>query len=85
MGLGFWWALALACVAVTALLLWPARVLLQLAPVAAMGDSTAVAFSWRPLGFALAGYAMFGVGYIVLDRKPRFFLNPSGNPPALPG
>jgi MFS family permease len=59
-----WWALALACVAVTALLLWPARVLLQLAPVAAMGDSTAVAFSWRPLGFALAGYAMFGVGYI---------------------
>ena len=59
-----WWALALACVAVTALLLWPARVLLQLAPVTAMGDSTAVAFSWRPLGFALAGYAMFGVGYI---------------------
>jgi MFS family permease len=59
-----WWALALACAAVTALLLWPARVLLHLAPVTATGDSTAVAFSWRPLGFALAGYAMFGVGYI---------------------
>lgn len=59
-----WWALALACAAVTALLLWPARVLLQLAPVATMGGGATVAFSWRPLGFALAGYAMFGVGYI---------------------
>lgn len=59
-----WWALALACMAVTALLLWPARVLLQLAPVTAAGDRAAVAFSWRPLGFALAGYTMFGVGYI---------------------
>jgi len=59
-----WWALAVACAAVGMLLLWPARVLLQLAPVAAAGDRPAGDFSWRPLGFALAGYAMFGVGYI---------------------
>ena len=59
-----WWALALACAAVGALLLWPARVLLQLAPMAVAGDRPAGDFSWRPLGFALAGYAMFGVGYI---------------------
>lgn len=59
-----WWALALACVGVTTLLLWPARVLSQLAPITMAGGSPAVDFSWRPLGFALAGYAMFGVGYI---------------------
>ena len=59
-----WWALALACAAVGALLLWPARVLLQLAPMAAAEGSPTGEFSWRPLGFALAGYAMFGVGYI---------------------
>ena len=59
-----WWALALACVAVGALLLWPARVLLQLAPVVVARDGPAGDFRWRPLGFALAGYAMFGVGYI---------------------
>ena len=59
-----WWALALACAAVGVLLLWPARVLLQLAPIVVAGDRPAEEFSWRPLGFALAGYAMFGVGYI---------------------
>ena len=59
-----WWALALACAAVGVLLLWPARVLLQLAPLVVAGDRPAGDFNWRPLGFALAGYAMFGVGYI---------------------
>ena len=59
-----WWALALACAAVGLLLLWPARVLLQLSPIVVAGDPPAEEFSWRSLGFALAGYAMFGVGYI---------------------
>ena len=59
-----WWALALACAAVGLLLLWPARVLLQLSPIVVVGDPPAEEFSWRSLGFALAGYAMFGVGYI---------------------
>ena len=59
-----WWALALACAALGVLLLWPARVLLQLAPMTVAKGSPAGEFSWRPLGFALAGYAMFGVGYI---------------------
>ena len=60
-----WWALALACFAVTAVLLWPARVLLQLAPLAPAVDAPhPVGFKWRPFAFALAGYAMFGVGYI---------------------
>ena len=67
-----WWALALACAVATVVLVWPARVLAQVAPpVAAVSTaSTAVSapapvdFHWRPFGFALAGYGMFGVGYI---------------------
>ncbi len=59
-----WWGLALVCAGLTALLCWPARVLRPLAPVAPAGGTPAVAFRWRPFAFALAGYAMFGVGYI---------------------
>ena len=64
-----WWALALACAVATVVLVWPARVLAQVAPPvaavsAAVSASTPVDFHWRPFGFALAGYGMFGVGYI---------------------
>ncbi|APW40377.1 MFS transporter [Rhodoferax koreense] len=60
-----WWALALACVLATAVLCWPARVLPE-GPQAASAQPAAAApdFHWRPFGFALAGYGMFGVGYI---------------------
>ena len=59
-----WWALAGVCVAGTLLLRWPARVMAQWdVPVQAQGQKHG-AFSWRPFGFALSGYAMFGVGYI---------------------
>ena len=59
-----WWALAGVCVAGTILLRWPARVMAQWdVPVQAQGQKHG-AFSWRPFGFALSGYAMFGVGYI---------------------
>ncbi|MFM6991028.1 MAG: YbfB/YjiJ family MFS transporter [Rhodoferax sp.] len=63
-----WWALALLCFAATALLRWPARVMAQweLLPQAdAPAESTTPArFSVRLFGFALAGYGLFGVGYI---------------------
>ena len=59
-----WWILALACVGVSAVLAWPARVLSHLAPVTPAALAPVAAFAWRPMGFALAGYAMFGVGYI---------------------
>ena len=60
-----WWALAVACFAVTAVLLWPARVLSRLTPPSAPANGAAtVVFTWKPFAFALAGYAMFGVGYI---------------------
>nr|WP_060984319.1 YbfB/YjiJ family MFS transporter [uncultured Acidovorax sp.] len=65
-----WWALALACVAATLALLWPARVLSGLAaPVAAASGTTPAAAApdrvrWRALAPALLGYGLFGVGYI---------------------
>ena len=59
-----WWALAVACVAVTAILCWPARVLMNLIPATPAIDDRPVHFTWRPFAFALAGYTMFGVGYI---------------------
>lgn len=71
-----WWALAAACAAATAVLRWPADVLQKMeqhrtdsrggsatkAPKPA--DAAARRLPWRPLASALAGYAMFGVGYI---------------------
>ncbi len=59
-----WWALAIACIAGSAILLWPARILWKLAVPGPVGNDLPVDFSWRAFGFALAGYAMFGVGYI---------------------
>jgi len=65
-----WWALALACLAATLALLWPARVLSGLAaPVAAASGTTPAAavpdrVRWRALAPALLGYGLFGVGYI---------------------
>ena len=73
-----WWALALACGAATALLVWPVRVLRRMdvvavaaAPSASAPASAAVVagvaarvFKVRDFAPALAGYAMFGVGYI---------------------
>jgi predicted MFS family arabinose efflux permease len=61
-----WWGLALACFAATALLAWPARALKDIgtAPAAADAAERAALFRWRDYGFGLAGYTMFGVGYI---------------------
>ena len=61
-----WWALALACFAATALLAWPARVLRDIggAPGAADAAGRCTHFRVREFGFGLAGYLLFGVGYI---------------------
>ncbi len=59
-----WWALALACAAASAVLIWPARVMAQWSlPAPAPGASNAI-FLWRDFGFGLAGYTLFGMGYI---------------------
>jgi predicted MFS family arabinose efflux permease len=61
-----WWGLALACLAATALLAWPARALKDVGTVPGATDAgrRAAPFRWRDYGFGLAGYTMFGVGYI---------------------
>ena len=62
-----WWLLSLACFAGALVLAWPARVLPKLLGHAAEESSRALPaehFSWRRFAPALAGYGMFGVGYI---------------------
>jgi predicted MFS family arabinose efflux permease len=63
-----WWALALASVAATAVLAYAVRALpaegaVAAAPTPAPGTSRA-AWPVRRFGWALAGYALFGAGYI---------------------
>jgi predicted MFS family arabinose efflux permease len=72
-----WWGLAVMCALATALLVWPARVLAAqeaAASVVAVATASGQArpsdamagrvFQVRDFGFALAGYACFGLGYI---------------------
>ena len=69
-----WWGLAVLCALATALLVWPARVLAAPAAVVSLAPGSGGAplpsahagrvFRLRDFGFALAGYAGFGVGYI---------------------
>lgn len=61
-----WWALAIASAAATGLLAWAGRTMPQ-APVPAPSPTTgsaAAPVALRSFGWALAGYAFFGVGYI---------------------
>lgn len=58
-----WWMLALACTAASAVLVWPARVMARWdLPTAAAGAQGH--FRWASFGYGLAGYTLFGVGYI---------------------
>lgn len=59
-----WWMLALVCLLASAALLWPARAMAQPMPVPETGAADGVDFRWRQFGFALAGYTLFGMGYI---------------------
>ncbi|MDP9896226.1 putative MFS family arabinose efflux permease [Variovorax boronicumulans] len=62
-----WWALALASAAATCLLTWAGRAMpdspVSATPSAATATETAP-ISLRHFGWALAGYALFGMGYI---------------------
>lgn len=63
-----WWGLALMCLAATALLVWPARMLQNKelsghAGQAKTADSTQ-SLPWLSMAPMLAGYTLFGVGYI---------------------
>jgi MFS family permease len=59
-----WWALGGVCLLATLVLVWAARVMArwEAGRTDTIGDP--VVFRWRPFGFGLAGYSLFGVGYI---------------------
>ncbi|WP_366481796.1 YbfB/YjiJ family MFS transporter [Rhodoferax sp.] len=60
-----WWAMALACAVCTAVLVWPARVMSRWAlPAAQAAAGGPQQFHWSDFRFGLAGYTLFGVGYI---------------------
>ncbi|MDZ7921468.1 YbfB/YjiJ family MFS transporter [Rhodoferax sp.] len=59
-----WWMLALACAAASAVLVWPARVMARWEAPAAVSGVAALTFRWHQFAFGLAGYTLFGVGYI---------------------
>ncbi len=59
-----WWVLAMVCVLVSVALLGPARAMVQPAHNPASPGMAPVHFRWRPFGFALAAYTLFGMGYI---------------------
>ena len=63
-----WWVLAGVCFCATLALWWPAKQVLGLTQQHEAKPDKALTrverFQWRPMGFALAAYALFGVGYI---------------------
>ena len=63
-----WWGMALLCLVATAVLAWPARILQNQELVAQSGQAPEPhlikKISWRSMAWALAGYTLFGVGYI---------------------
>lgn len=59
-----WWLLGLACLAATAVLAWPARVLGGVPLPSGDSGPAASGFRWQCFAPALAAYFMFGVGYI---------------------
>jgi predicted MFS family arabinose efflux permease len=78
-----WWALSLACFAATAALAWPARVLAAQANGGGNADGGPMrAFAWRDFTPGLAGYFLFGVGYIGYMTFVIALLREQGVPPA---
>ena len=63
-----WWGMALLCLVATAVLAWPAKILQKQELVAQSGQAPEPhlikKISWRSMAWALAGYTLFGVGYI---------------------
>ena len=59
-----WWALALACLAMVALLRWPVKVLAAWETDDVAASDPPQAAAWWPMRYALLGYSLFGLGYI---------------------
>jgi hypothetical protein len=59
-----WWALALVCLVMVAMLRWPVKVLAAWEADSAAAAEPAQTVAWWPMRYALSGYALFGLGYI---------------------
>ena len=59
-----WWALAMVCLVMVAMLRWPVQVLAAWEADSAGAAQPAQAVAWWPMRYALSGYALFGLGYI---------------------
>mgnify|MGYP001005845753 CR=1 FL=1 len=59
-----WWALACLCALATLVLVRPVRALRSLGTQTKLTGDHMRSFRYRDLAFGLAGYALFGVGYI---------------------
>jgi predicted MFS family arabinose efflux permease len=59
-----WWALGAVCLLFSLVLVWPARVMAAWAAPVAVAGAAPLVFRWRQFAFGLAGYTLFGVGYI---------------------
>ena len=61
-----WWGLAAACLAATSVLAWLGRRLqvLTSAPLSVIQAAPERRFKWRDFASGLAGYLLFGMGYI---------------------
>ncbi|MBL8336635.1 MAG: YbfB/YjiJ family MFS transporter [Rhodoferax sp.] len=82
-----WAALAVLCGVATVLLRWPVRQMARIgaAPAPAAGSvpaAPAPRLRLRPFAFGLAGYAMFGVGYIGYMTFVIALLREQGQSPA---
>lgn len=82
-----WAALAVLCGVATVLLRWPVRQMARIgaAPAPAAGSVAAAPaprLRLRPFAFGLAGYAMFGVGYIGYMTFVIALLREQGQSPA---
>ena len=59
-----WWALGLLCVGGSLVLIWPARLMRSSVPAMSGSSSGPSHLRLYDFTFSLAGYTMFGVGYI---------------------
>ncbi len=59
-----WWVLGLVCVLMVCVLRWPVAVLAAWDARGVEAEDSAQNVAWWPMRYALAGYGLFGLGYI---------------------
>jgi MFS family permease len=77
-----WWVLSFVCAVFTGLLWWPAKVLMKMSGASNAASASVQVFKWQAFTFSLAGYTMFGVGYIGYMTFVIALLREQGTSPA---